>query len=473
MPTGILALFTREAKSEEDEIKTFLDLFDKGQHQKALPGLITTDDHKRTGECFYCIANYEMALPYLINELKTDIVNETSFRVGVCHYHLGKYDEALPYLEDAQKAGIQDATQMLGQCYLKMKQYEKALPLLEQANDTSNLVECYFSMNKFDKVVRIYSKDKDMFRCHPNTADQMISSFEDDSSPEARYNLGLCYFWKEKYDQALKALEEAGNTNDAKIWIAKCYVILALNCKNNEQKFDMLTKANDAGNMDAKYYLGRHHMMLEDYKKALTYVNEFLDYIRKQPGLWISVSKGRQVHLNDALFQTGMCYFKLNDFKKALTLFSECHTTKASYYAGMCYYNMEKYKEALSCFCLLPPYDPELISDSKLMMAKCYYNLEEFGLALKFFEGCQAKDIAFYIMMCYFKKAEPEEGLEYFDQAADIMNSQMIEELMQYVRAAIASGDKTTDWEHLLHECHVLKTKTTKTSRKRAKLGEK
>lgn len=280
-----------------------------------------------------------------------------NYRLGELYYKRADYPSAIEQLTKAASGtGIlkQSANMLLGQSYLKEGDNEKALmyfDLAAKADDSAIISE-----DALYNYVLLTSKTTDVFGQSIDAYQQFLSKYPNSKyAPELKNNLAQILLSTQDYDLALNSIQ--GIKNPSKSLLEAKQVILyqqgvqfflAKKYTDAIKKFDQVINMDDYNihvQEDAFYWRAESLYQLGQYENA---AQDFLSYTS-------AVSLGEENYLT-GLYNLGYSYFKLQEYNKALSSFSQfatlCEDKKQPIYLDAicrvadCYLYRKDYKQA-------------------------------------------------------------------------------------------------------------------------------
>jgi len=236
---------------------------------------------------------------------------------------------------------------------------------LNPANQSARaaLMELYFNYRQFDQAIKLAADCK--------------------SCPGSDRILGMCYYHREDYGNAIRLLQP-------------------------------LVKKNST-DTEAAYVLGRSYLDLEDYKNAIP--------------CYLLAIQGNQPK-KERVYELGMLYYTVQDFKNAVSFFNKAaelglnptndfleNLGYAYIYAG----NPDKGEEVLKTVIAKRPGNTQFVRD----IAHALYESRNYDKALNFCQKlleADSKDAkALYLAgMCFQQKGDKEKGQAMCDKAIDM-----------------------------------------------------
>jgi len=283
--------------------------------------------YRIAGNSYYNLGNpdkaVEMLKKYVAGNTKPG--RDELYALGVSAYQTGKPSEAIDALTRTvtdDDAMAQNASMYLGQSYLKTGDKNKARMSFETASA--------LSFNRKIKEAALYNYAILVYETSFNGFGESVKVFEQFLSdyPNSQYAdhvndyLAEVFLTSKNYEAALVSIDKIRKPN-TKILEAKQNILFQLGNQaftNNDMKeaIDYFTRTLDMGNYaseasaNAYFWRGESYYRLEDYKSAITDFNTFKSMAARQ-----SVGDASSL----VYYNLGYCYFKCRDFQQSLVSF--------------------------------------------------------------------------------------------------------------------------------------------------------
>ena len=309
-----LAHIYYELGNYEKLVEVGEDLIDKASESRA------AEIAKLMADAFYNQEDYENAAKYLslYSEKGGRMLLKDHFQLGYSHYKMGKYQRALESFNKiaaGPNALQQKAYYHLADCYLQTGQKSKAVTAFKAASELNALPE--IKEDAAYNYAKLAYETADPYQNAIITLKSYLQQYPD--SPHRReineYLTNL-YITSRDYDKALEAIEESGLVSpNMQAAYQKIAFFKASDHFTNRQYSAALQKLDQSlefpQNPDytalAHYWKGENYYQLGSYEKAIASFEKF----RNVPG------SANMKEFDRSFYQTGYCYFKLLDFKKA------------------------------------------------------------------------------------------------------------------------------------------------------------
>ncbi len=338
----------------ESALAGFTKLNNDPTYSKVIPLYISHIYYKQ--EKYDEVVNYTTSV---IDDVNKDDRVELSKIVGDSYFHLKEYNKAIPYLEtyfNATELKTREDNYILGYCYYYTEQYEKAAPLLEGAskgndalaqNAYYHLAECYIKTNDkekaklafdaaskldFDEHIKedaLFNYAKLTYELSYSPFNETIKAFDNyislypnsERNAEAYRILTEVYMVTKNYKDAIESIEKIKSKTPT---ILQAYQRVTfyrgLELFNNlayNQAIKYFDISIENGSYDRKinaramFWKGEALYRVGDYNNAINTFTRFL----------ITPGASTVSEFNDAEYDLGYSYFKLDDFEAAASHF--------------------------------------------------------------------------------------------------------------------------------------------------------
>lgn len=393
-------------KNYETALKSFLKLKDSEAFAPIAPYYIT--------QIYYKQGKYDEVLKYAPSKLDTGATRnglEIGRMIAEAHYNKGNYKEAIPYLLDYTKnSGGSDGTDtyQLGYCYYMTGEADKAKPYFQKltGNNDSIAQVAYFHL----AGCYLKTNDKRSARMSFQSAGKM--TFNAAISEESQFNFAkLSYELNyqtvaiESFRNFMKNYPKSEHLEEANEILIDVYATTH-NYKDALSAIESIRIKSPrikAAYQKAAYYRAIELMSNKNLPEAIKYFRISIDNAL-EPGLEAA-----------AYYWTGECYYKLNDFDKAIQSYqtfifipaalkiNEYHL--AHYNVGYAFFKRENYAEAQTWFRKYiadkKKTDVKRYNDALLRTADAYFMLRNLPSASSFYDQAiqnkaEASDYALY-----------------------------------------------------------------------------
>lgn len=437
------------------------------------PPLLDSASTRRTaeisriiGESYYKTSRYKQAIPYLEKyKLKSkSITRNDVYELAYAYFRTKNYDKAIKYFINSttkEDSLSQNAYFHIGYCYAQKKEFKKAMLSYKSAAD--------LDFNKKIQEEALWDYAKLTYQISYSPFDNILNSFtkfaknypNSEHIDDAYKYLGEIYLTTKNYQKALNSLENIRKiTPDITPIYQRVAFYRGIELYNS-LKFDAaiimfdnsLNNVKTQNNISAlsKFWKADSYYRINRYHEAIIYFKDFL------------LSTGaiqNETEFNMAYYNLGYAYFKLKNYKDALSWFRKFADmqktdTKSKILAdtynriGDCFYVNHKFELAIDAyqssidinkaktdyavyqksFCneLLKDYNQAIIGfnqiindysessyidDSYFELGNSYFKIDQVDMAINNFQNI----IDNYPQSSYAKKAYLKLGSIYYNQ---------------------------------------------------------
>lgn len=319
------------------------------------------------GESYYKTERYKESIPYFKKYEKRVVTlsKEDSYQLAYAYYKNNEIDNAMIYFQGAASNQDEDLVNQsayyhLADCYIKKGNKKFARSAFYAASKTDfdkNIKEdALFSYAKLGYELG-YDPYNETIEAFKNYLEQFPDSYRKD---EAYNYLINTYLTTKNYAEAIRSMEHINSPNDEiKLAYQKVTYLRAVDFYNNNQidsalkYFDKsLNYENDKKiNALAHYWKGESFYKKGLYDLAIHNYKEFMGY----PGSF------DMPEYNNCNYNTGYCYFKMQDYSSANIAFrkftdfksvgNEAKKQNDAYNrAGDTYFMLKQYEDAISYY---------------------------------------------------------------------------------------------------------------------------
>lgn len=205
------------------------------------------------------------------------------------------------------------------------------------------IADANFRLNKYDAAIDGYNE----FNLYPGAALNQEFSY-------VNYNIGYCYFKKEKFEDAAVAFRKfttekndapAKMKNDAFVRIGDCYFMKS----DYNKAVEFYSEAIKLNLFDTDYALFQKASALGLLAKTEDKINNLETLLNKYP---------KSTYADDAQYEIGNAFMQKENYAKALSYFEQLqkehpkssYIKKAMLKTALAYFNMDKNNEAIALY---------------------------------------------------------------------------------------------------------------------------
>lgn len=337
------------------------------------PGLLNSPNVKRApeiarmiGKAYFEDKTYKEAIPYIenyIEKTKANITREDYYELAYAQYKTGEYEKAAGNFNKAignSDTLTQNAFYHLGDCYLKTNQKKFALNAFQSAYKEG-----------FDFTIK-----------------------EDALFNYAKLSYELSY---NPYNEAVKALKQylkeypdSKRKDEANTYLVNLYI-------STKSYADAIESLESIKNKDSQ--LKEAYQRLNFYRGIEEFNDAKYDDAEKYFNTTAALNYDKKIQAS-AVFWLGECYYRTNDFQKALEIYKKFQLTPGAftlneyalsdYNIGYCYFKQKDYDKALVAFRKLftnkDKIDSRILNDGYLRAGDCYFVSKDYTEAASNYE---------------------------------------------------------------------------------------
>ena len=328
--------------------------------------------HRLLAEAYYRTNDFQNAI-YNFEEFILEEKTPNSldyFFLGHSYFKIGDYENTIHYLEKIisySDSLLQYSSYYLGASYLKLDHYKYALQAFKKSAS--------FDYNR--------KLQEDAYYNYAKLSYELELPFEN--------TLDILTSFIEKFEYS--------------IYVNEVDLLIAQTLKSTSQYYQayMALQEIDAPNYDQQktlqqlsFFLGVKSFNKSNFKEAITYFSNSNKYPIDLTYIYLSN------------FWLADCYFQLNDYQKAINLYSELSVSTnkdlelyenlKKYNLAYAYFQQADYQSALKYFRAFEKVasDSMKVHDTYLRIADCYFMLNDFSLSAKYYD--RARKLAIFDM---------------------------------------------------------------------------
>jgi tetratricopeptide (TPR) repeat protein len=250
-----------------------------------------------TGDSYYRLQKYDIAVPYLEQYIREVSPNrDENYQMGYAYYRSGFYSKAVPYLNktvNVEDSMAQLAFYHLGDCYLRMNEKIYARNAYEGAAKLSFnpkiQEDATFSFAKL-----AYELSYNPFHEAITALEEYLKKYPNSPRREEAYSFLInVYITTRNYSSALKALDQVKNKDfriqSAYQMVCFNYAVELFQQRKFNEAITYFTKVKTYPidkklNYESKYWIAESYYQLRDFDRAIDFFTQF----QQEPGAFSS-----------------------------------------------------------------------------------------------------------------------------------------------------------------------------------------